>query len=188
MPFVFAIFRRVQRPVQLRFAAYGGGEDRSPSKGLHLPPDIRENVSALGLWPEGYGRDHLCRNNHYSRRKRRMSETMIERVAKAMEAASLGYSMNLTRLVEGVSTYRLTYSDGEVLEFDGTDELYMHVAEKKRRTQARAAIEVLRDPSFEMMEAMFEAMFEAKFTGAEAPMMGAGFEAAVNAALKEPTP
>lgn len=83
-------------------------------------------------------------------------ESMIERVARAMEDASFGYSMNLIRLVDGVSTYHLKYSDGESLEFDGTDELYMHVAEKKRHTLARAAIEAMREPTAEMRDAMNE--------------------------------
>jgi hypothetical protein len=52
---------------------------------------------------------------------------------------------------------------------------------------ARAAIEAMREPSKEMMRAMFEAMFEAKFDGTSAPMIGAGFEAAIDAALQEPT-
>lgn len=52
---------------------------------------------------------------------------------------------------------------------------------------ARAAIEAMREPSKEMMRAMFEAMFEEKFDGTSAPMIGAGFQAAIDAALQEPS-
>ncbi|RWB50676.1 hypothetical protein [Mesorhizobium sp.] len=65
---------------------------------------------------------------------------MVEVVADALEKAEIGYSMNLIRLVDGVSTYRLRYDDGETLEFGSPDEVYEHVAQKKRLTQATAAI------------------------------------------------
>lgn len=50
---------------------------------------------------------------------------------------------------------------------------------------ARAAIEAMRNPTHEMMAAMFEAMFEGKYDGTMDPMIGAGFEAAIDAALKD---
>lgn len=53
--------------------------------------------------------------------------------------------------------------------------------------EARAAIEAMRQPSNEMLEAMHGAMFADKFTGTELPMLGAGFEAAIDAAL-DPNP
>ncbi len=37
---------------------------------------------------------------------------VVGKVAGAIEDAEFGYSMNLTSLVDGVSTYTLTYSDG----------------------------------------------------------------------------
>ncbi|WP_421580834.1 hypothetical protein [Shinella sp. M31] len=77
--------------------------------------------------------------------------SMIDKITTALEEAALGYSMNLIRLVDGVSTYRLAYSDGEVLEFDNTDDLYLHVAAKKRRVQAHAVIEALREPTTNMV-------------------------------------
>ena len=45
-----------------------------------------------------------------------------------------------------------------------------------------AVLDALMEPTNDMLEAMFVSMFDAKFTGAELPMMGAGFEAAVKAA------
>ena len=66
---------------------------------------------------------------------------MVEVVAEAMHDAEFGYDLNLIRLVDGVSTYRLTYSDGTPpIEFDDMDEAYAHIAAKKRSAQARAAI------------------------------------------------
>lgn len=68
-------------------------------------------------------------------------DDLVARVADALEAAKLDFDMTLIRLVDGESTYRLTYSDGLTLEFSDTDELYAHVAGRKRETQARAALE-----------------------------------------------
>ncbi|TIS78006.1 MAG: hypothetical protein E5W94_11460 [Mesorhizobium sp.] len=67
-------------------------------------------------------------------------EAMVEAVATALETADVGYSMSLVRLIDGVSTYELRYDDGETLEFSSSDEVYEHVAQKKRLVQATAAI------------------------------------------------
>lgn len=70
-----------------------------------------------------------------------VTEAMVEIAAKAMDDAEFGFSLRLTRLVDGVSTYELTYSDGSPqLEFEDTDQAYEHVAQRKRLTQARAAL------------------------------------------------
>lgn len=70
-----------------------------------------------------------------------VTEAMVEIAAKAMDDAEFGFSLMLTRLVDGVSTYTLTYSDGSPqLEFEDTDRAYEHVAQRKRLTQARAAL------------------------------------------------
>lgn len=67
----------------------------------------------------------------------------IQAVADALEKAQLGYKLELTRLVDGESTYTLTYSDGMVLTFDDQDEGYEHIRRRRRETQARAAIEAI---------------------------------------------
>lgn len=68
----------------------------------------------------------------------------VEAMERAMASAEFGYSLHLTRLVDGVSTYTLTYSDGsDVLEFESMDEGYDHIANKKKGTQARAAFTAL---------------------------------------------
>lgn len=70
-------------------------------------------------------------------------EAAIEKMADALETVSLGYDMKLTRLVDGVSTYTLTYSDGLRLEFEDTDDAYAHIAARKRQTQATAALDAV---------------------------------------------
>ncbi len=72
-------------------------------------------------------------------------ESLIEKVATAIESAEVGYRLMLTRLVEGVHTYELTYSDGQRLEFDNTDAAYEHVARTKRTRSAQAAIAAVQD-------------------------------------------
>lgn len=69
---------------------------------------------------------------------------LIEEVAKAIEDAEIGYSLNLTRLVDNESTYVLTYTDGsEPLEFSDTDAAYEHIANKRATSRAKAAASVI---------------------------------------------
>jgi hypothetical protein len=85
--------------------------------------------------------------------------TMVERVARAIEstACPFGYEIRLTRLVDGVSTYTLTYDDRVgPLEFGSNGEANRHVSERKREVQARAAIEAMREPTKRMIEAADE--------------------------------
>lgn len=87
--------------------------------------------------------------------------TMRERMARAMEAAEIGYEMKLVSLINGISTYRPRYSDGEVFDFGSTDEVYEHIADRKRRTQVEAVLDAMRetDPSHDMMSAMWSLSF-----------------------------
>jgi len=72
-------------------------------------------------------------------------------IADAIAKSSLGFSMNLIRLVDDIRTYSLKYSDGVYLEFcddetdecDAQDRLYAHVAARKRLVQADAVIAAL---------------------------------------------
>ena len=81
-----------------------------------------------------------------------MSE-MMDRVARAIEAAEVGYHLRLTRMDDNGSEYTLSYEDGETLKFDGTDTAYKHIANKKRMKAARAAIVSQREPTEAMIEA-----------------------------------
>jgi uncharacterized protein YihD (DUF1040 family) len=102
--------------------------------------------------------------------------TMLEKAARALEAAAFGYNMNLVRLVDGVSTYELRYSDSdEVYTFNGTDEAYEHVAERKRMTQARAVLAAIREPD----EAMLSAAYGDAIVG-----HGAAYTAMIDAILE----
>lgn len=66
---------------------------------------------------------------------------IVDAIAQALEGAEFGYSLQLTRLVDGESTYTLKYTDGsEPIEFDDIDAGYAHVAEKKRLVQALAVL------------------------------------------------
>lgn len=70
-----------------------------------------------------------------------ITDEMVEAAARAMEEAEFGYNLSLTRLVDGVHTYTLTYSDGsDPIEFDDMDAAYAHVAGKQRAAQAIAAL------------------------------------------------
>lgn len=67
---------------------------------------------------------------------------LLDVISKALdEADRLQFSMQLTRLVDGVYTYALTYNDGsDPLEFSSTDDVYEHVADKKRLRKAQAVL------------------------------------------------
>lgn len=71
-----------------------------------------------------------------------LDKATIDRVAAALDGADVSFKMNLTRLVDGVSTYTLTM-DGKTEEFGDTDDLYDRVREIKHRKQAEAVISAL---------------------------------------------
>lgn len=81
--------------------------------------------------------------------------TPLERAARAAEEIDqLGFSLTLTRLVDGVSTYKLTYDDGDgPFEFDDINDGYAHVSRKRSLARARAVIEAIREPDEAMMVA-----------------------------------
>ena len=72
-----------------------------------------------------------------------------DEIAEAILNSKVGFRMELIRLVDGESTYRLTYDDGESHDFvgdwevDATDELYAHVEARKRYAQADAVLAVI---------------------------------------------
>jgi hypothetical protein len=80
-----------------------------------------------------------------------VSDELRDKIADAIASADIGFSMNLIRLVDGVHTYSLKYSDGETLEFcddetddfDAQDRLYAHVRARKRQRQADAVLSTL---------------------------------------------
>jgi hypothetical protein len=81
---------------------------------------------------------------------------ILERVADALERAEVGYHLSLTRLVDGISTYTLTYEDGSPpLEFDDNSDAYAHIAAKKRLKAARLAIEAMREPPKEFEKIVY---------------------------------
>ena len=75
-----------------------------------------------------------------------MSE-MVERVARAIREADIGYSIRLTRLVDDEATYTLTRPGHEPMEFASHDEALEHVSALRDAERARAAIEAMREPT-----------------------------------------
>jgi hypothetical protein len=70
-----------------------------------------------------------------------MNESLIATVAEAIASAEVGYSISLTRLVDGVSEYTLTYHDGSApLTFEENADAYEHVRARIHRARAEAAI------------------------------------------------
>lgn len=70
-----------------------------------------------------------------------ITDEMVNAAAEAQRLVEFGYHLGLSRLVDGVSTYTLTFTDGTPeQEFDDMDDAYAVIAEKKRATQARAAL------------------------------------------------
>jgi len=70
---------------------------------------------------------------------------ILERVARAIEGAQIGYSIRLVRLVNGVATHELTYDglQGAPLEFASHLEASEYVTARKREIQAKAALEAM---------------------------------------------
>jgi|ERR1700722_13163634 len=74
----------------------------------------------------------------------------IERLILALQkSGEFHYNIGLIRLVDGVSTYKLTYKgeDGseENVEFSEMEDAYEYIAEKKYWQMAKAAFDVMRD-------------------------------------------
>lgn len=70
-----------------------------------------------------------------------MSEE-ISSLAEEVDACNLPYSMELVRLVDGVSTYELCIN-GEVREFGDLDDLYEHVRIAKANAKAEVITKAL---------------------------------------------
>ena len=69
-------------------------------------------------------------------------DEMIEAVGLAIDGADVGYSISLTRLVDGVSTYTAT-CNGQTREFEEHYEASEWVSRFKLEAKARAAIRVI---------------------------------------------
>jgi hypothetical protein len=111
---------------------------------------------------------------------------MIEKIAAAIESAELGYSLRLTRLVEGTSEYTLTYSDGETHKFEDIDDGYEHIRQRRRKVQSAAVLQALMTPTPGMVEAGRAAWLESAsdYTRLH-ESISAAFSAMIRAALEE---
>lgn len=67
-----------------------------------------------------------------------------EVIAQELEDTEVRYSMNLVRLVDGVSTYELRYDgQNETFKFETTGECYAHIATRRRQARAQAILAAL---------------------------------------------
>ncbi|WP_156332464.1 hypothetical protein [Rhodopseudomonas sp. AAP120] len=111
-----------------------------------------------------------------------MDGSKLEQVVNAIESAEISWKMRLTRLVDGVETYELVYSDGTRLEFDNTDDAYEHIAQTKRLKAARAAIRALLGPTKAMVDAAYAAADA--YEAGPAPRVWCGLSSAFNAMIE----
>lgn len=79
------------------------------------------------------------------------------------------------RAIEAVAKIEM---DREGVPYSRTQEEYYDDAAET----VDAVLEALRDPPMEVLQAGYEAMFTDKWDGTQAPMMGAGYDAMINAA------
>jgi hypothetical protein len=82
-----------------------------------------------------------------------LDQTMIDRVAAAIESADFGYSMRQIRLVDGINTYALAINGMPTEEFtdngeySASDQCYARIREVKQRAQAEAVIAAIVPPT-----------------------------------------
>lgn len=71
-----------------------------------------------------------------------------EKIATAIEGAEVGYRLHLVKLVDGVSTYHLTFDGDEPIEFDCTDDAYALIASRKRLRGADLALSAIEEAGY----------------------------------------
>lgn len=106
-----------------------------------------------------------------------MTQGMVERVARA-----------LARCDGGKSTGPSRHKAGDEFGWEpgwGHLEKYADAHWREHINAASFAIAAMRAPSNDMLQAMHEAMFADAVTGSELPMLGAGFEAAIEIAAQD---
>lgn len=106
-----------------------------------------------------------------------LDEATISRIAAAIDAADVNYSLRLTRLVEGISTYTLTL-DGATEEFvdndeaEAIDQAHARLRNYKQRKQAEAVIAALEHQPKSPVQEGDQAQFKG---GSAPPRVGSGF-------------
>lgn len=83
----------------------------------------------------------------------------VERVARAIDKAELGYSIRLTRLVDDESSYTLTYDGAEPMEFESHHSASEYVSAHRRERNARAAIAAMSPVAAPTQEEVRERVF-----------------------------
>lgn len=85
---------------------------------------------------------------------------MIEKLARALDEAEIGYSIRLVALVNDEATYRATIND-ETREFPSHGLANEWVDEVRRVAKIRAVLTALREPDEGMVEAFWQAQARA---------------------------
>jgi hypothetical protein len=119
-----------------------------------------------------------------------MSE-MIERIGKALAPVECFYSMKMISLVDGISTYEVTYDDGEKQQYVGIDAAYEDIKRRKGIALGRAALEAIKFYTPKMGKAALD-VWDAN-GGDDAGVLGpfelaAIWQAMIDAALSEDRP
>ena len=70
-------------------------------------------------------------------------QVLIRAISVAIEEAQAGYTCQLTRLVDGLSTYTLCYGDEPTQEFSSIDEAHEYIRQRNKYLQALAVMTTL---------------------------------------------
>lgn len=80
--------------------------------------------------------------------------TMRDRIAKAIDAVeTVEYSLLLTRLVDGESTYTLTIAGVDPMEFPSLDDAHKHLRALTTAAKVEAVLRAMREPTDAMIMA-----------------------------------
>ena len=77
-----------------------------------------------------------------------MMMDLREKIAAAIEGAEVSYHLHLVKLVDGVSTYNLTFDGEEPIEFNCIDDAYALIASRKRLRGADLALGAIEDAGY----------------------------------------
>ncbi len=78
-------------------------------------------------------------------------ERLKKKISDALENVEVGYHLRLTSLIDGVSTYTLTWDDGcEPLTFGSTEDAYAHIAARKRIRGAELVLKAIADEGYKI--------------------------------------
>ena len=87
-----------------------------------------------------------------ARRAAALPGSVLEAVARAFEECDIGFSLRLVRLVDDVSTYLLSTTDGEPdAEFGDQEDAYVELGRRKAKARSDAALRAIDDAGFSIV-------------------------------------